>query len=76
MYERPAVISSDLALIEIDAGGLQPVAGEFHCQRQPDVTEADHAGARLAFQNSSAEAVCCWIHFPYTNIGASGFSRS
>ena len=66
----------DLALIEIDAGRLQPVAGEFHCQRQADIAEPDHARACLAFQNSSAKAECCWIHCPYPNTAASGISRT
>ena len=34
----------DLARVEVDAGRVEPVAGEFDGQRQPDVAEADDAG--------------------------------
>src|SRR6185369_6617281 len=38
----------DLSLVEVDARHLEARARELERQRQADVTEADHAAARLA----------------------------
>ena len=45
MYDVPWLDGVDLALVEIDAGGVEAGARELHGERQADVAEADHADA-------------------------------
>ena len=43
---RPALVDRlDLPRVEIDAGCVKPAAAELDGERQPDVAEADDAGA-------------------------------
>jgi hypothetical protein len=44
----PGLQRGDFPGVEVDAGHAKPRAPEFHHQRQPDVSQADHPHPRLA----------------------------
>jgi hypothetical protein len=51
MLLRPALMGPDLGLVNVKAGYVEAGTTEFDRERQPHVSQANHADARAARDN-------------------------
>ena len=75
MYDRPASISVDLPLVEVDAGRVEAGARQLHGERQADITEADDTGSGTARLNLLQQGGCELRHSMLLDLTGSADAR-
>ena len=66
----------DLALIEVDADGREAGAGELDGERQSDISETDHAGARLSVLDLGEKSSSGSVHQSQAPVSGSVMPNS